>query len=212
MYCLRFINNLRRKLSLENLAIDQFEAHKALLILIRFVQSRCFAGDIANLKQQRTVSKELRKLVPLFDSDEVLRVGGRLSNSNLPPETRHPALLPNRHRVTELIIKSTHQKNLHPGRRALQYLLAQNFWILGVQRAIKRTLSRCYRCFRANPRAVQPFMADLPSERVNAVKPFSITGVDFAGPFSVTLVDHEGPSPSKYMYVCSFVLSAKPCI
>ncbi|XP_071639980.1 uncharacterized protein [Temnothorax longispinosus] len=47
-------------------------------------------------------------------------------------------------------------------------------------------------------------MAGLPVERVSAVKPFSISGVDFAGPFSIwSLVEH-GESPSSRL-MCAFV-------
>ncbi|XP_077282731.1 uncharacterized protein LOC143908796 [Temnothorax americanus] len=40
---------------------------------------------------------------------------------------------------------------LRVGGRSLHYILSQNFWVLGAHRAIKRSLSRCYQCFRANP-------------------------------------------------------------
>lgn len=131
-------------------------------------------------------------------------MGGRIVHSVLPYGSNHPALLPNKHRLTELIVERTHQIHLHPGRRAMQYLLAQHFWILGSQRVIKRVLSQCYRCFRANPRFAQPPMSDLPSERVNQVKHFSITGTDFAGPFLVT--NRRARRITSYkVYVCFFV-------
>lgn len=50
-------------------------------------------------------------------------------------------------------------------------------------------------------------MADLPLERVRQAKPFSVTGVDYAGPFLVSSRRARGITPSKF-YVCLFVCFA----
>ena len=203
-YCLRFVYRTRRMSVSASLVVDRLEEHDALMKLVKVVQGVSFENDILHLQKQKRVSVELRKLAPFIDSHGLLRVGGRLENSHLSYEAKHPALLPGRHRLTRLLIERVHRENLHPGRRTLQYLLMQNFWIVGAQRAIKRVLSNCYRCFRAHPRALQPIMADLPSERVRPAKPFSITGVDFAGPFSITPVKSRGVKTFK-AYVSLFV-------
>ncbi|XP_024890900.1 uncharacterized protein LOC112466810 [Temnothorax curvispinosus] len=54
-------------------------------------------------------------------------------------------------------------------------------------------------------------MADLPAARVGAVKPFSISGVDFAGPFSIVPRRARGVSSFK-AYVCLFVCFAVKAI
>lgn len=203
-YCLRFIKRPKSEALNKNLAVDQIEFHSTLIHIVRIVQSCCFVEDIDRLRRNQPCSKPLRKLAPFLDTRGVLRVGGRLTHSALSHEAKHPALLPSKHRLTELIIERTHCMHLHPRRRALQYLLSQKFWILGVQQAIKRCLSHCYPCFRANPRPMQPPMADLPLERVRQAKPFSIAGVDYAGPFPVYYRRSRGANPSK-AYVCIFV-------
>lgn len=203
-YCLRFVNSCRLKPPPRSVTVDSVEFHSALLALIRPVQNYYFAEDIDRLNRKLLCSSALRRLVPFLDSQGVLRVGGRLSRSDIFYEAKHPALLPGKHRLTELIIEYTHKKHLHPGRRALHYLLARNFWILGAHRAIKCCLSNCHQCFRANPRILQPPMADLPEDRVRQAKPFSITGVDYAGPFLVHNRRSRGAIPFK-VYVCMFV-------
>ncbi|XP_011859045.1 PREDICTED: uncharacterized protein LOC105556561 [Vollenhovia emeryi] len=210
-YCLRFIEGLKAKPVPAVIAVDQLEAHSALLVLVKMLQSQCFSEDIDRLQNGQSVPRALRKLQPFLAPTGVLRVGGRIVHSTLPYEAKHPALLPNKHRLTELIIERTHRTHLHVGRRATQYLLAQHFWILGVHQAIKRILSKCYRCFRANPRFVQPPMSALPSERVNPVKPFSITGIDYAGPFFVTNRRARRVTPYK-VYVCLFICFAVKAI
>ncbi|XP_071577731.1 uncharacterized protein [Temnothorax nylanderi] len=54
-------------------------------------------------------------------------------------------------------------------------------------------------------------MLDLPVERVNQVKPFSVTGVEFAGPFLMTNRRARGTSSYK-VYVCLFVCFAVKAI
>ncbi|XP_024880615.1 uncharacterized protein LOC112460245 [Temnothorax curvispinosus] len=93
---------------------------------------------------------------------------------------------------------------MHPGRRTLQYLLTQHYWVLGVHRAIQRVLSRCHQCFRVKPHTSQPLMAELPADRVRQAKPFSISGVDFAGPFNIVTRRARGVSSVK-VYACLFV-------
>ncbi|GFS89092.1 integrase catalytic domain-containing protein [Trichonephila clavipes] len=53
------------------------------------------------------------------DSDGLLRVGGRLSNSDLPYVNKHPAILPGNHNLTVQIIVHFHRKNLHTGASSL---------------------------------------------------------------------------------------------
>ncbi|GFX77544.1 integrase catalytic domain-containing protein [Trichonephila clavipes] len=53
------------------------------------------------------------------DSDRLLRVGGRLSNSDLPYVNKHPAILPGNHNLTVQIIAHFDRKNLHTGASSL---------------------------------------------------------------------------------------------
>ncbi|XP_071634306.1 uncharacterized protein [Temnothorax longispinosus] len=206
-YVSRFLSRSRARPAPATLAVDQHESHSALLTLIKLVQQDSFEEEIDRLGHRKGLPKPFLKLAPFLDPTGLLRVGGRLIHSGLAYETKHPILLPNKHRLTDLIIEREHRANLHPGRRTLQYLLAQQFWILGVHRAIRRVLSACYRCFRANPRPSQPLMAELPVDRVSQVKPFSVSGVDFAGPFTLVTRRARGVSSFK-AYVCLFVCFA----
>lgn len=125
-YCLRFINSLKIQAP-RTIAVNQTELHSALLIIVRQVQGRCFTEDIAKLHHTQLCSPALRKLAPFLDSQGVLRVGGRLTHAAMPYEAKHPALLPGKHRLTELIIERAHRVQLYPRRRTLLYILLQNF-------------------------------------------------------------------------------------
>ncbi|XP_063923785.1 uncharacterized protein LOC135137936 [Zophobas morio] len=210
-YCLRFVQNLRiPKEERESGPLHRRELHRALLVLVRMVQSKVFANEIRSLKKNGTCSKPFRKLSPFLD-DGLIRVGGRLQQSELPYEAKHPLLLPRSHRLTELIIEAAHRTHLHVGFRTLQYLLLREFWILSSRRAIEHTLRRCNRCFRVNPKPITPFMGELPRPRVTQAKVFTHCGVDFAGPFSITMGRRRGAARLK-AYVCVFVCFAVKAI
>ncbi|GFS51994.1 integrase catalytic domain-containing protein [Trichonephila clavipes] len=57
------------------------------------------------------------------NSDGLLRVGGRLSNSDLPYVNKHPAILPGNHNLTVQIIVHFHRENLHTGASSLLHYI-----------------------------------------------------------------------------------------
>lgn len=210
-YSLRFIHNLRHPTDKKCNPFTIFELHQALLSLVKRVQHLVFAKEISNLENKLPVTKTFRKLHPFLDKEGLLRVGGRLFFSGLSYDHKFPLILPRNHRLTELIIEETHRHHLHPGLQTLQFLVSQQFWILSPRRAIRHVLSKCLKCFRAKPSATTPFMGDLPSPRVNQVKPFQCVGVDFGGPYFVTLGKRRGIKSEK-AYICLFVCFATKAI
>ncbi|GFU11310.1 integrase catalytic domain-containing protein [Trichonephila clavipes] len=92
------------------------------------VQEQVFLAEIKSLQGKGVVSpnSKLRNLNPFIDSDGLLRVGGRLSNSDLPYVNKHPAILPGNHNLTVQIIVHFHRKNLHTGASSLLHYLMGN--------------------------------------------------------------------------------------
>lgn len=202
-YCLRVKPGKKPKQQSTTL-LNAEELHHALLALILSVQRSVYHDDIALITKNSPCSKPLRKLDAFIDSAGFLRVGGRLQNSDLPYERKHPLLIPSHHRLTELIIDHNHCKLKHPGPSALQTHLQRLFWIQSARRVIRSRLRLCIPCFRTRPQSVQPKMAALPKYRVQQIKPFAITGVDYAGP--ITIKSHRGRnSRSELAYICLFV-------
>lgn len=203
-YCRRFMTNCKDKSRRCALFLSRLELHDALLSMVKHVQSHSFNTEIMRLKQNKILSKQMRKLNLFIDESDVLRVGGRLSRSGLEFEHKYPALLPRNAILTYRIIEAVHHENHHPGLNTMHYLLTQQFWILSPKRAIYHCLSKCIRCYRVHPNPLEPFMSDLPATRVNQVKPFSIVGVDYGGPFRIKLGKHRGAKIGK-AYLCLFV-------
>lgn len=69
---------------------------------------------------------------------------------------------------------------------------------------MKKLVHHCIPCFRAKPCIIQPLMGILPLQRVQAVKPFERSGVDFAGPFEVKANMLRKIKITK-AYICIFV-------
>ncbi|KFM79743.1 hypothetical protein X975_14836, partial [Stegodyphus mimosarum] len=58
----------------------------------------------------------------------LIRVGGRLSNSNLSYNQKYPIILPADSRLTKLIMEYFHKRDLHVGPQALLHSVRQQFW------------------------------------------------------------------------------------
>ncbi|KRY58741.1 hypothetical protein T03_6215 [Trichinella britovi] len=122
-YCLRFTRNVQ-------LPLTEWEVDTNLSI------AELWAAEVRWFKNE----------------DGLLRTGGRLRQSTLPPESKHPILLPSHHPVVEL------------------------FWIIKARNTVKKVIRPCPICRRINAQPYQPV------ERVEESAPFSHAGVDFAGP------------------------------
>lgn len=173
------------------------------LVVWRSVQRIHFESDLNRLNCNKLCSKALQKLSP-FLYNGLIRVGGRLANSELDFDSRHQILLPRQDHVVELLVSHYHVKNFHTGPNLLLSLLRQKYWILSARRIVRHITFNCNICFRAKPRQVFPIMADLPQSRVDvAPKAFSHTGCDYAGPLMITSVRSRGQK-SRKAYICLF--------
>ncbi|XP_052857194.1 uncharacterized protein LOC128265314 [Drosophila gunungcola] len=147
---------------------------------------------------------QLIKLSPIISKDGLLRVGGRLDNSQLPADVKHPMWLPKSHSTIKMILEHEHASNLHPGVSALFVIIRQKYWVFNARNLIRNLVHNCIKCFRLRNETAQQFMADLPGIRITEALPFQHSGCDYAGPF--TLKERRGRNPRKNKgYICLFV-------
>jgi hypothetical protein len=186
-YILRFVNNIRtgkrnmsRHLSCEELK----QAHNC---IIKVTQKQAFREDIHFLEKHGKVpqNSKLISLSPFIDDTGLLRVGGRLKNAPLKYDQKHPLLLPKNHSVTNLLIESIHKQQLHGGCQTTIAALRRQYWILSCRNAVRKIIFQCIKCFRANPKSYPQLMGDLPAPRVTPSRPFTVTGIDYAGPIVI---------------------------
>ena len=127
-WLLRFHNYVRWKFSDSgrNVAVGPLtaeECEKALAVIIQLVQDQSFSEALRVLPNQVELAnpaapvteemikksshlQQMKHLNP-FVVRGSLRVGGRLRNARLPNEAKYPLLMPHRHPVTDLLIKTT---------------------------------------------------------------------------------------------------------
>ena len=154
--------------------------------ILRIIQAEQFKEHIdALLNSKSNRSSKLSALNPFIDEDGLMRVGGRLANSNLSREQRNPVLLPSRHHVTDLIIRETHLRNYHAGIQSTLYNIRQRFRLLDGKNQVRKVVRGCVTCIRHRPCPIQYQMANLPDFRVTAAPAFQRTGVDFFGPIYI---------------------------
>ncbi|XP_041452039.1 uncharacterized protein LOC121405436 [Drosophila obscura] len=207
-YVLRFIQGTRAPKSgmLASSKMLKFEEIQAARILCLQTAQECFKEDRILLLENKPLRSrsQLLKLSPIVCKNGLLRVGGRLSNSQLPADVKHPILLPKSHRITILILEHEHASNLHPGVSALFVIMRQKYWIFGARNLIRNLVHNCIRCFRQRNHTEHQFMADLPGIRITEALPFQHSGCDYAGPF--ILKERRGRNPRKTKgYICLFV-------
>ena len=165
-------------------------AERSEKVLIREAQQE-FCSQILLLKDSKPLPKKnnLLPLSPFIDEDDILRVGGRLSSSDFPPDVKNPILLPPRHPITKMIIARYHRSVQHQGRILTMGALRQGgFHILSGSRVIKLFLAECVMCRRIRGKPTEQMMAPLPKERLETLAPFDHVGIDFFGPYLV----HDG--------------------
>jgi len=114
---LRFGNNCRPGTQREAVPITPEQRAKALQRIVRHKQGIAFQPTITQLQKNGCVAvpDPYRALDPFLDNTKVLRVGGRLQNSSLAFDEKHPMLLPAVHEVTRLIFENKHRQLRHCG-------------------------------------------------------------------------------------------------
>ena len=120
-----------------------------------------------------------------------------------PYDSQHQILLPGSHPFSTLLVRCQHERLLHAATQLLTNTLRLRFWILGGRNVTRRVVHGCVKCYRAKPKSVEQFMAELPAQRVTASRPFSVVGIDFWGPIYLK-PRHRRDSPPK-AYVAVFV-------
>lgn len=155
--------------------------------IIRFCQNQCFSDELKALQRGDKLkgSSHIVKLDPVVQ-DGILRVGGRLLQSALPTDAKHPVILPKDHHVSTLILRHIHKETGHCGRNYMLSRLRERFWIPQANSAVRKILSKCVPCKRISAKPGEQRMANLPPDRLTPDKPpFTNVGIDYFGPFEV---------------------------
>ncbi|XP_030750245.1 uncharacterized protein LOC115878029 [Sitophilus oryzae] len=129
--------------------------------LITISQKDDFAKEIQTLERSHALPRhsKLLSLNPFLDDEGILRVGGRLSQSNFSFDVKHPILLSSKHHLTKLLFRHEHLRLFHAGQQQLLYSIRQRYWPLAGRNLAKQTVHSCIKCYRCKPLQPSPIMA-----------------------------------------------------
>ncbi|KAL0850306.1 hypothetical protein ABMA28_012142 [Loxostege sticticalis] len=208
-FCRRFIKRCREPAAKSFSYLSVTELKDSLNLCIQKCQSTWFRDEIRTLQSDGNVSKasSLCSLSPFLDQDGILRVGGRIRHSELPPESKHPIVVPHKSRLAKFLVADAHERTFHGGQQLMLRFLQSRYWILRAKTLIRSHIHHYVPCIRYAGLSRNPLMGELPSCRVTPSKPFSNSGVDFAGPINIRCSKGRGQRSYKG-YICLFVCMA----
>ncbi|XP_075151028.1 uncharacterized protein LOC142225136 [Haematobia irritans] len=156
-------------------------------------------------KKNIASSSSLLSLNPFIDSEGIMRICGRLSASPaLRYNERHPIIIPYNCQYSRLLVKFIHEICLHGGNQLVLRLIREQYWIPKAKNLIKTTINKCKPCILYKHRCQTQLMSALPPQRSEFSRPFTHTGLDFAGPFDIKSYSGRSCRISKG-YTCVFV-------
>lgn len=192
---------------------SKIEQAKALQYLIKVEQSKFYAKELnyfkecAENKEEKIPFPERSKisaLSPFVGEDELLRVGGRLSSAHLSEDTKHPVIIPNESRLSELIIWNAHSETEHGHVQQMIHYIRTNFWISNLRSDSRKIIHKCVTCARYNKKFETQLMSGLPADRIRRNRAFLISGVDYAGPIEI-VERYKSRSNKRKCWIAIFV-------
>ena len=191
-WVLRFITNSRKtheERVVGPLLIDEIKQAK--IQLAKCAQRAFFGDELDRIVVKKAIDKgsRLRGVTPFVDENGLLRVGGRLINSPLTYDGKHPLILPPGHRLTELNIHRIHQECDHSSVERTLAEFRTIYWAPKLRATINKIVHRCIMCRKRQTQPSVPLMAALPAHRIQAHNPaFTNIGVNMFGPLFVTIL------------------------
>jgi len=95
-YCRRFVSNCKNRSLLRTDSITAIEVDEALHILAKMTQQELFPEEIKDIAMDKHNYVRIKKLIPFnpfIDDKDILRLRGRLRNSNFDNDKKHPMIL-----------------------------------------------------------------------------------------------------------------------
>ena len=208
-YCFRFVKLCKREIVSTNFSPQEIEFSLHRLIMME--QKRLYFETVKRLNENKKLkcTDTLLPLDPFLDGENLLRVGGRINNSNLSFDSKHPIILPSKSYLCELIIRREHRSSCHSGLSTTLANIRQKFWIPKARSVIRKELHKCIRCFKHRPRHNTQLMGQLPNPRVTPSKTFANVGIDYAGPFYIRPTKRRGNLTIKVFIAIFICLSTK---
>ena len=165
------------------------EGQEATNILLQRSQRRSFPQEVAATKatppKNLAAHSKILTLRPRMDENQLLRVGGRLQQTNYPRHQQHPIIISAKDHFTVLLFQHYHLLLGHCGPSTLMTHAANLYQVVGGRTLARSICTRCVVCRKASAKASSQLLGQLPPARVEPHYVFLHTGMDFAGPFLI---------------------------
>ncbi|GFW88341.1 integrase catalytic domain-containing protein [Trichonephila clavipes] len=156
----------------------------------RWSKAESSCDEASDEEEKQSIKKQISlptkspvcSLHPFIDEHGLVRVGGRLQNSQLRLNSKHPIILPSQHSISELLIKEQHIAHLHAGPT-----------------------------FVTNSKHPPQLMGNLPKPRVTLERPSFSCGIDYAGTVLIKCNKGRGTKSTKG-YIALFVCLATKAV
>ncbi|KAF2894699.1 hypothetical protein ILUMI_11474 [Ignelater luminosus] len=145
------------------------ELKEAKVRVLRYVQQSVGDAGLGFCVERMNVFK---------DSDGLLRLKSPFYNTKSEFDIRCPIILPGNNEVVKVLIRKVHKTALHVGVETVQHLLRHKFWVLKGKRAVRLVITFCILCRRSSAKKTIVECISIPEDRVRAVAPFQVAGVD----------------------------------
>ncbi|XP_046868552.1 uncharacterized protein LOC124461007 [Drosophila willistoni] len=187
-YVVRFGRRCRKLPNDYSGEVTSSEINQVLQALIRVTQRDYFPTEHRCLQQKKSLptSSTIPNLNPFINASGVIRACGSVQQAAaLSYDERNPILLPVVTPLSRLLVLFTHQISLHGGSQLVVRLIRQRYWIPRLRNLVKSVVNSCKVCVIYKIRLQSQLMGTLPSQRTTFARPFTTTGIDFAGPFDL---------------------------
>lgn len=119
------------------------ETMRALQHIVKVTQLIDFPGEGKLLSTNRPLNNSpLLKLMPFLDKCGIIRVGGRLQNSNFAFNVKHPIVLSKNNPLSKLVITDSHEMTLHGGVTLTMSYVNRKFWVISGNQLAKSIIHK----------------------------------------------------------------------
>ncbi|XP_033105145.1 uncharacterized protein LOC117107552 [Anneissia japonica] len=123
----------------------------------------------------------------MLNEDGLICVSGRLRKATLPIIMKHPIVVQGKCHIATLLVKHFHHNIYHQGRQFTEGAVREaGYWVVGCKKLVSSIIHHCVTFRKLRGKLSIQRMADLPSDRITCVPPFTNVGVDCFGPWEVT--------------------------
>ena len=107
------------------------ELTNARLLWVHYYQRTHFSEEMKSLISHKPIrsSSSLLRLSSIL-VDGLMRVGGRLHNSLLDEDAKHPLILPAKNRFVQLLVEHAHQITLHGETQLTLITVRKQCWVV----------------------------------------------------------------------------------